>query len=66
MAPQAEFTLGIARQELDVVRMISGRSVTVLALDLAVRRSPQSSDVLAVAFSAGVVALVLDLSLIHI
>jgi hypothetical protein len=64
MAPQAQFTLGIARQKLDVVRMISGRSVTVLALDSAMRRPPHSSDVLAVALRAGVVALVLDRELL--
>jgi hypothetical protein len=64
MATQAELALSVARQVLDFVGMINGRSVAVFAFDPAMRRTPQVPDILAVALGTGSVALVLDRKLL--
>jgi hypothetical protein len=58
MAPQAERTIGIAREELYDVRVADGRTMAALTLNLAMWRAPERPHVFTVTLGAGVIALV--------
>ena len=64
MAAQAQIALGVARQVLDIIRVIAGRAVAVFAFDLAVRRAAECPDILPVTLCARVVAFIRDRELL--
>ena len=57
---QAEGTIRVERQKLDIVRVVAGRPVAVLALDPLVRRSAVTADIVLVTLRTGITSLVLD------
>jgi hypothetical protein len=60
VTPQAEGTIRVERQKLDIVGVVAGRSVAVLAFDPLVRRSAVTADIVLVTLRAGIASLVLD------
>jgi hypothetical protein len=59
MAPQAQLPVRVSGQELEVIRVTHARAVTVLAFNLFVWRASHRPDLLPMAFSTGIPALVL-------